>query len=970
MNSIIATNTLYEIYNFLCKNNITLNNIITYGSQFDLSNILLQTNLDPIYEEWDHNQKDDEAMKLIPKKYEDYICIISTPNGNCFFNSASLIVFGHEDNNIQLRLAVIVELMAHADHYLQQPVFEQDVFYRDEALNNINIVQDNSFKKAKEYISELKLMCKPYSWCSMIAFFGLASVLHRPVESLFPNTGSEFMNQAYNRIIMPRQDEYFHPHCIIMWSSISAINFQNSGRADHFVPVFKQKEYNYSNLSKIQSLKNPILSSVKESSLQNNYINLTVETKSDDEEYINQEEQDKTLIGLLMGIDNAYIPNISKIDNYLIYPEAKDFQFKITSQQAVSSLLTCSIDENQVTNYYWRPWQISNSSLFELLIKQPEFPPQISISVRKTCETNKALVKYCYCGGCNETIFRIIINQMDLIQAKEFVMINIIYSINKRQCKHLDGKIYGQCRGNARQRLAGSTEFKSPRDMRKKILSTVKNEVRYTGNRQGIPSAYSARTIFSSKNKENKLGYNLCERLHATILDINNKEKDDYIKTNGTHLVNKRQLWGFIQDPIQTQPLSIVIFNEAGIYYYHKNVSKNPGIFLDYTGGLVKPVPQYLTSLNNSDNCKRILNAFFTMPSSENSSDAPPVDVFELVTNDLSSKNLQQYLHVYRQKELQLFNSNSVPFLINTDCAQNLLVAILREYNNESVNQYINRIMNSIVNGHEFDNSKTFVGWCFGHAIRAIRHHIKSKKFITELGCNRDVLSKFAMRVWNSVRVKENLSDIEKEIEKWEWIMCQEYLELTNKKIKLVNKKRFNGSLDEDFDMTNIPDLCFNFDYSDSINVEKNMDNNPMRISNLLNQEELDSWTYSLNDNILLKFLLDNNKNYKLLVPQLDITVNIQLSQLKNIKNPFYSLNLMKYLDKVWWKTVVLWSNLLPAIRNRTRRTTATVEVENHIVKNLDIGKKNLPIDQYICVRTQTLRSTQNLIAETLMRKR
>jgi len=89
-----------------------------------------------------------------------------------------------------------------------------------------------------------------------------------------------------------------------------------------------------------------------------------------------------------------------------------------------------------------------------------------------------------------------------------------------------------------------------------------------------------------------------------------------------------------------------------------------------------------------------------------------------------------------------------------------------------------------------------------------------------------------------------------------------------------------------------------------------------------------------------------------------------------SIKNPFYSSNLINYLDKVWWKTIVLWSNLVPAIKNRTRRTTATVEVENHIVKNLDIGKKNLPIDQYLYMRTQTLKSTQNLIAETLMRNR
>ncbi|GET65631.1 hypothetical protein GLOIN_2v1835524 [Rhizophagus irregularis DAOM 181602=DAOM 197198] len=882
--------------------------------------------------------------------------------------------------------------MANADYYLQQKIFEQDVLYRDEALNT-NMEKVDMFKKTQEYIAELKLMCKPHSWCSMVAFFGLASVLHRPVESLFPNTGSEFMNRIYNCVIMPRQNPHYYPPCIIMWSSLSATSFQNSGKSNHFVPVFKKKSSYYdSNLP--QFLEKTIPKDLLSSSFQDNYINLAVdEVESNNNNNIitdevefnnnnniitdelesnnniiteneNYDEVQNNIIGLFMGVDNKYIPNIDKLDGYLIYPEAKDFQFTI-SQEEASSLFIYNIEN---CNYHWRPWQISNYYLVELLKGQSEFPPQISISVLKTSETNKNLIKYCYCGGCdkkNQTLFRIIINNIDLIQSKEFVKINVIYSTNKRQCRHLDGKIFGQCRGYARQVLSRSVEFKSPRQMRKKILSNVKNEVRYTGNRQGIPSAHSARTIYSEKEK-NESGYNLCERLHAAIGDINGKEKDDYIKINGADLVNKRRLWGFIQEPIQTQPLSVMIFNEAGITYYHYNVNNNPGIFLDYTGQLVKPVPQYLTPLNNSNN-KRILNAFFTMPSNENSSDAPPVDVFELVTNDLSSKNLQRYLHIYRQKELELFNSNSVPFLINTDCARNLLVAILEVYNNESVDQYITRIMNTIINKEEFDNSKVLIGWCFGHAIRAIRHHVRSKKFMIESGYDREIISKFAMRIWNAVRVKENILDAEKEIEKWEWVMNQKYLKLINKDIKLAGRK----ILTENFDVTVIPDLLIHMDsdcFDLSSSIGENIYNNPMCISNLLNQEQENLWTYRLDNNILLKILCDENKNFRLLVPQLGITVDAQLSPFDSIKNPFYSLNLINYLDKVWWKTIVLWSNLVPAIKNRTRRTTATVEVENHIVKNLDIGKKNLPIDQYLYVRTQTLKSTQNLIAETLMR--
>ncbi|CAB4443713.1 unnamed protein product [Rhizophagus irregularis] len=73
-----------------------------------------------------------------------------------------------------------------------------------------------------------------------------------------------------------------------------------------------------------------------------------------------------------------------------------------------------------------------------------------------------------------------------------------------------------------------------------------------------------------------------------------------------------------------------------------------------------------LTSINNTtENYKKILNAFFTML------------LLALFTHLLT-------------KELQLFNSNSVSYLINTDCTHNLLVAILKEYNNETPEQYFN----------------------------------------------------------------------------------------------------------------------------------------------------------------------------------------------------------------------------------------------------------------------------------------
>src|SRR6266498_754849 len=113
----------------------------------------------------------------------------------------------------------------------------------------------------------------------------------------------------------------------------------------------------------------------------------------------NEREHNLNLLGLLMGIDNSYIPNTENIDGYLIYQEAKDFQFMITKKDTLDKLIFCIIDDidDQKFNYHWRPWQISNYYLVELLREQSEFPSQISVTVNRTYESNKILVKYCYC---------------------------------------------------------------------------------------------------------------------------------------------------------------------------------------------------------------------------------------------------------------------------------------------------------------------------------------------------------------------------------------------------------------------------------------------------------------------------------------------------------------------------------------------------------------------------------------------
>ncbi|EXX70869.1 hypothetical protein GLOIN_2v1709643 [Rhizophagus irregularis DAOM 181602=DAOM 197198] len=171
------------------------------------------------------------------------------------------------------------------------------------------------------------------------------------------------------------------------------------------------------------------------------------------------------------------------------------------------------------------------------------------------------------------------------------------------------------------------------------------------------------------------------------------------------------------------------------------------------------------------------------------------------------------------------------------------------------------------------------------------------------------------MRVWNSVRVKENIQDVENEIDKWEWLMLQKKLNLINEKVILVRKNRFNN-----FNNDNLYDLPeLNFESNQNLEDENE---DLIYISNLLQCNELNAWTYTMEDgNFLLKILQNHHSNYELLILQLDIKIEVQLDTTgKSIINPFYSVNLKNYLEKVWWKTIVLWSNLVPAIKNRTRR--------------------------------------------------
>jgi len=127
-----------------------------------------------------------------------------------------------------------------------------------------------------------------------------------------------------------------------------------------------------------------------------------------------------------------------------------------------------------------------------------------------------------------------------------------------------------------------------------------------------------------------------------------------------------------------------------------------------------RSLPKYLISSTNSNTTlsqqnPRILNVMMSMNSGIGS-DAPIINIFEIITNDLTASNLENYLCVLRNEEKKIYGFNITPFLINADCGKNILSACLHAYNNESYTEYIRRMLTDLYNEREHDNSKVIIG--------------------------------------------------------------------------------------------------------------------------------------------------------------------------------------------------------------------------------------------------------------------
>src|SRR3989337_2337889 len=317
-------------------------------------------------------------------------------------------------------------------------------------------------------------------------------------------------------------------------------------------------------------------------------------------------------------------------------------------------------------------------------------------------------------------------------------------------------------------------------------------------------------------------------------------------------------------------------------------------------------------------------------------SDTSIINIFEVITNNLTSSNLKNYICTLRNEEKKIYGFNINSYIINADCEKNILLACFYAYNNESYTEYIKRMLSDLHNEKKHDNSKVIIGWCYGHSIRAVCQYVKDKKFVMSCQCkccNKKILSKFAMKIWNNVRVQETLYNAEIKARLWHWILEQKTLKLENLEIDISK-------------ISNLTSLDLGYDFNEEVFVE-NSD-----LDNSLDKEDIDiiseiyenslqnnneqyqqyNWNYTFNGKMILQIFEEDTNNYALYFPLINLKVSTVGFNDNNIHNPFFNITLQQYLKNTWWKTLVLWGNIITQIRERSRRTTATIEVENKII--------------------------------------
>ncbi|XP_044180490.1 uncharacterized protein LOC122961749 [Acropora millepora] len=207
--------------------------------------------------------RDDLATFLIPDDVtrpggQRLFALKATPNGDCLFNAISLLVRGNESAAMLLCLLVAGELYFNASFYANHHVFVDTIRSNsDLSLDTLFTVAlteagaDECLKnrsKTDAVKSEARVACTRGEWSSFLHILGIASVLSKQVQSIYPDVNFRFRSLIH-RIVKPRASATNDPlgdedQVNILWSRDGGFDNRPGVwyEPNHFVPVLTSED--------------------------------------------------------------------------------------------------------------------------------------------------------------------------------------------------------------------------------------------------------------------------------------------------------------------------------------------------------------------------------------------------------------------------------------------------------------------------------------------------------------------------------------------------------------------------------------------------------------------------------------------------------------------------------------------------------------------------------------------------------
>ena len=171
-----------------------------------------------------------------------------TGDGNCLFNSVSILLCGEEERFPLILRKLACDFVDKNRAYMaHHPALkaaakamrrtEDFVFVQSLSMVTQKQVWDKCKDREQCLMKEIQICRKPKTYASMLVFLGLVEVIKRPVVSIYPNTNQQF-RLLYHQKIIPSVVVEDKP-LYLLWSKDTDLD-DGKGvifHANHIVPV-------------------------------------------------------------------------------------------------------------------------------------------------------------------------------------------------------------------------------------------------------------------------------------------------------------------------------------------------------------------------------------------------------------------------------------------------------------------------------------------------------------------------------------------------------------------------------------------------------------------------------------------------------------------------------------------------------------------------------------------------------------